>query len=465
MHLLKIGDFSKLAHVTVKTLRHYAEIGLLKPVWIDRFSGYRYYNLEQLPRLNRILALKDLGFSLDQVAELLDENLPVEQMRGMLRRKQAEVESRLRAEQTRLEMVAARLHMIELEGHPLGTDVLVKRVEPLTVAALHETVPSMQRIPSYIERMGARLTGLMRASSLEPDGPWLALHDLSEYRERSIPLELGVVVSPETLRRAMPGSREGLNLRMLPAVEQMACLVHTGPPDGLPQAYSGLYAWMDANRCQPYGLARELYLRDEGGESPAEADYERPASMTRGERMVVEVQIPVERVGERTVIVNGKAIKETKMQPKIVSRPEFTVVGYCYHGDNKNQEIAAMWGKFTQRMTEIQTNNERETFGVCTVPAGLPEGHFEYVAAMQVPDDAPVPEGMVKRTIPAYQYAVFEHVGEIDKLGETYRDIYQSWLPQAGLDPIEHGLDIEVYDEHFADFAPHSLFYIYVPVK
>jgi DNA-binding transcriptional MerR regulator len=59
--MLKIGDFSRLGQVTVKTLRHYGQLGLLKPAWIDRYTGYRYYSLEQLPRLNRILALKELG--------------------------------------------------------------------------------------------------------------------------------------------------------------------------------------------------------------------------------------------------------------------------------------------------------------------------------------------------------------------------------------------------------------------
>lgn len=85
--MIKIGDFSKLAHVTVKTLHHYGEMGLLQPARIDRFNGYRFYTLEQLPRLNRILALKDLGFSLEQVAQLIDENLTVVEMRGMLRMK------------------------------------------------------------------------------------------------------------------------------------------------------------------------------------------------------------------------------------------------------------------------------------------------------------------------------------------------------------------------------------------
>ena len=154
------------------------------------------------------------------------------------------------------------------------------------------------------------------------------------------------------------------------------------------------------------------------------------------------------------------------MQPKIVNRPAFTVIGYCYHGKNQNQEIAKMWGEFVQRLGEIQTNNEYETFGVCSIPPGLPEGDFEYVAGMQTAEDAPVPEGMVKRTIPAYQYAVFEHVGALATLGETYRSIHEVGLPQAGLKPLEDGLDMEVYDDRvFNDFSPESILYLYVPVK
>ena len=90
--MFKIGDFSKLAQVSVKTLRHYGKMGLIKPAWIDRFSGYRYYTADQLPRLNRILALKDLGFSLEQIRQLLRDDLPAAELRGMMRMKQAEVE-------------------------------------------------------------------------------------------------------------------------------------------------------------------------------------------------------------------------------------------------------------------------------------------------------------------------------------------------------------------------------------
>ncbi len=90
--MFKIGDFSKLSQVSVKALRLYDQMGLLKPSQVDRFTSYRYYSASQLPRLNRILALKNLGFSLEQIAKLLDDQIPPEQIRGMLRLKQAELQ-------------------------------------------------------------------------------------------------------------------------------------------------------------------------------------------------------------------------------------------------------------------------------------------------------------------------------------------------------------------------------------
>src|SRR5690242_1758551 len=113
--MLRIGDFSRLAHVTIITLRHYDQVGLLKPVEVDFFTGYRYYSVAQLPRLNRILILKDMGFNLEQIGLMLDENLPVEQFVGMLRLKRAEVERQVAAEQTRLAQIEARLRLIQHE--------------------------------------------------------------------------------------------------------------------------------------------------------------------------------------------------------------------------------------------------------------------------------------------------------------------------------------------------------------
>ena len=97
--MIKIGDFARLSQVSVVTLRYYDEVDLLKPVKVDTFTGYRFYSADQLPRLNRILALKDLGFSLDQIKLMLADGLTSDQLRGMLTIQRNEVEKRLADEQ------------------------------------------------------------------------------------------------------------------------------------------------------------------------------------------------------------------------------------------------------------------------------------------------------------------------------------------------------------------------------
>src|SRR6266849_2891268 len=99
--VLKIGEFARVGQVSIATLRYYDQCGLLKPNALDPDTGYRYYSLDQLARLNRILALKDLGFPLEQVAHLLEKDLSLEQLRGMFIHKQAQTQQLIDTEQSR----------------------------------------------------------------------------------------------------------------------------------------------------------------------------------------------------------------------------------------------------------------------------------------------------------------------------------------------------------------------------
>jgi DNA-binding transcriptional MerR regulator len=153
--MYKIGDFSRLSRVSVKTLRYYDEVGLLKPVKVDRFTGYRYYSVEQLPRLYHILALRDLDFSLEQIARLLEPvpgvagggELSAEagrrpQLLVMLEQKQAELEQRVAADQDRLRRLEARLRQIEQEDQMPTYDVVIKKIAPTQVASVQDIIPS-----------------------------------------------------------------------------------------------------------------------------------------------------------------------------------------------------------------------------------------------------------------------------------------------------------------------------------
>src|SRR5688572_10999272 len=107
--MFKIGEFSKIAHVTIRLLRYYDEIGILKPAMIDEESGYRYYTIEQLPRLNRILVLKDLGLPLEQIKELLDANIGPQEIRGMLMLRKSQLETSIQEDIIHLRSVEMRL--------------------------------------------------------------------------------------------------------------------------------------------------------------------------------------------------------------------------------------------------------------------------------------------------------------------------------------------------------------------
>jgi DNA-binding transcriptional MerR regulator len=113
--MLKIGEFAHLGQVTVRTLRYYDEIGLLSPAHVDPWTGYRYYLQDQLSRLHRILTLKDLGLSLEQIGPLLDDDLPPAEVRGMLRLKEAELTNQMREIETQLVQVRTWLGEVEKE--------------------------------------------------------------------------------------------------------------------------------------------------------------------------------------------------------------------------------------------------------------------------------------------------------------------------------------------------------------
>src|SRR5258707_7166752 len=143
--MFKIRDFARLGEVSMTTLRYYDEIGLLKPGRVDPETGYRYYMVDQLPDLHRILALKDLGLELVQVAQILDEGLSAEALQGMLRLRQAELQQRLQAEQEQLVRIVARLEYLEQNGAMPAYEVVLKKVKPVTTVSLRLPWSEMMR--------------------------------------------------------------------------------------------------------------------------------------------------------------------------------------------------------------------------------------------------------------------------------------------------------------------------------
>jgi DNA-binding transcriptional MerR regulator len=273
--MLKISEFSHLAHVSERMLRHYDERGLLKPAYVDPSTSYRYYMLKQLPRLNRLLALKDLGFTLEQIAPMLDGDLPAAQIRGMLRLKQAEIQQHVQAEQARLDRIEARLKHIECEGTPSVYDVVLKTIPEMLVATTSGVIPDDEDAGRIVLRLFDeildRLAGLERHISRQRLLVWSNMDESFQemHVEAAIPLTAPI------------STNEPVRVYELPHVPTMACVVHQGRYHDLPQAIHALYAWIEANGYKACGVGRELYLH--GG-----TNLDNPAYIT-------EIQLPIEK--------------------------------------------------------------------------------------------------------------------------------------------------------------------------
>ncbi len=256
---LKIGEFAKLGQVSVATLRYYDDCGLLKPDTLDADTGYRFYTFAQLPRLHRILALKELGFPLEQIAQLLEKNIPLEQLRQMFALKQAQTQEIIQTEQARLLRLEARLRQIEQEGIMPKYDILLKQVNPLSVASIREIIPlgvelgrSHEKILAYLEQH--------HIPYLSPR--ILLLHSRYTWYDDS----MGIDVEAAIPLAATSIENEQVNIRTLPG-GVMACTIHMGSNMMLGQVHAALHSWLEENEYQIVGVPRQLYLQQATGDS------------------------------------------------------------------------------------------------------------------------------------------------------------------------------------------------------
>lgn len=269
--MFRIGDFSKLTLVTVKALRHYDDIGLFKPAEVDAMSGYRYYSAEQMVDLNRIIALKNLGFSLEQVA--LIKEMPTNQIREMLFKRKKQIEKQLNSEQKKLRMIETRLEILEREDDIMSEyDVVIKKVASQKVIGKREVIPSYQHIHELFELVCQPLEML---KVKYPAPPMLICYD-GEYKEKDVDVEVAIPVQTDDKQLA------GFEVKELPGIEEAACLIHRGSFETLHLAYSALMKWVAENDYEIAGPDREVYLTKPDECSPE--DY------------ITELQLPVRKI-------------------------------------------------------------------------------------------------------------------------------------------------------------------------
>ena len=285
--MFKIGDFSKLGQVSVRMLRHYDKLGLLEPSEVDRWTGYRYYTIDQLARLNRIVALNGLGLTLQQIGDLLedDDSVSPERLRGMLAMRRAAIEQELMEKQMQFAGVEARLRQIEQEGEPSPYEVVVKLVEPQPVASIRQFLPNIFEMDYYCEVLYKRLHAHVAVHKLEVTGPELTLYHTEEYRETDVEVETALPVTQEALSSRAATADEAILFHELPGAELAASVIYEGSYAEIQPAVLALLAWIGSHNHTIAGPLRELHL---SGPAHVDGELQEPA--------VLELQVPVRQV-------------------------------------------------------------------------------------------------------------------------------------------------------------------------
>ncbi|HEX2916316.1 MAG TPA: MerR family transcriptional regulator [Chloroflexia bacterium] len=274
--MFRIGEFSKIAQVSGRLLRYYDELGLLSPDFTDPQTGYRYYSAEQLPRLNRILVLKELGLSLDQIIRLLAQNSSVEEIRGMLALRKAQIEQSLKEEMERLRVVESRLQQLDLHGQMQEPDVVLKSLGCQEFLGIREVFKGMADVQRLVQQIHNALPAALGQNNL---GQMAVLMHFAVYDPQALDLEIGFFISGKAPKSFNLTEERVLTRRTLPAVETMATLVHQGRLDEIHQSYGALGSWIEQNNWQLAGNGREILMQ-----------LPQPNS---GDGVVFEIQLPV----------------------------------------------------------------------------------------------------------------------------------------------------------------------------
>ena len=274
--MFRIGEFSRIAQTTVKQLRYYDEIGLFQPEYIDQFTGYRYYRAAQLRDLNRILAMKDLGLTLEQIKHLVADDVSADEIRGMLSLKKAQVEQELHQQIEQLHHIEARLRQVEQEGELTLDDIVLKELPPQPFFSFRETLPHIRKSQLYFKEMKKLLPSRVPKKVLSY---FAAVYHSEAFALEGVDIEIGFLLNEGVDEAVQLRSGPELAMNILPRVETAACVVRVGGlPNGF-ESYANMGRWMEANGYQMAGNVREVFIV--------------PPNPERIEETVCEIQLPV----------------------------------------------------------------------------------------------------------------------------------------------------------------------------
>ena len=245
--MLKIGEFSKLSRVSIRMLRHYDDIGLLKPAEIDTFTGYRYYREDQLIVMGRITALKDMGFSLADIVRILGVYDDKDQLDTFLAARQKELADQARETEYRMMLLDTARKRLRKENN-MGFDVTIRTIPERYAATVHMI------IPRYEDEAAAWGMTAECTQPLVPADPCYAIAEFldKEYKEEDIEIMVSMAV------KGKYQDTEHVKFKTLPAVKVASCVVK-GSYQQMGEAYAAVVAWINENGYRNNGSMFNIY--------------------------------------------------------------------------------------------------------------------------------------------------------------------------------------------------------------
>ncbi|OGN87342.1 MAG: hypothetical protein A2X23_05745 [Chloroflexi bacterium GWC2_73_18] len=258
--LVPIGRFSRVSRLTIAALRHYDELGLLRPAHVDPDSGYRYYSLAQAGDAERIRLLRSLEMPLDEIRALLDER-EAALRRRLLERHRGRLEERLAGSQASLAFLQ---RLLDEEVGPMDYEIKIRETPPQPMLSVRRHT-SLPELGPLMGRTYGELFGYLGRNGIRPAGPPFAIYHDPDFREEDIDVEMGVPLAEPV---AGEGELRGGELPAGPA----AYTLHGGPYEEIGPAYQALVGWMQVHGHEGAGPPREVYLVGPG-QAPDPSGY------------------------------------------------------------------------------------------------------------------------------------------------------------------------------------------------
>ncbi|MDA8236188.1 MAG: MerR family transcriptional regulator [Clostridia bacterium] len=272
--MFKIGEFSLLNKVTVATLRHYEKIGLLVPEYVDQWTGYRYYSASQLPKINRIIALKKIGFSLAEIAQILSDGTSVQKMTHQLKLKQDEITAEVEIRQQQISQIEKYLKTLQKEEDCVVYNITVKDFPEMIVSSMRGVVAGYNDQARMWCEMGEYMKSEKVTCPNTPGHCFTIYHD-GEYKEN-----MDIEICEEVTAYATDS--ETVKFKKMAVLKDVACVIHKGSPDTLHLAYGALLKWIEDNGYEINGNLRD-------------ACYVGPWDEPNPENWIIEIMLPVKR--------------------------------------------------------------------------------------------------------------------------------------------------------------------------